>query len=149
MCLLIFHKWCSLLLPTQQKQYHLLCLIEWNCFKCKGTHRWALLIISFNHLIIINDTFTLFWSRKTSLIVEMFQLSFHVFTFAFHPEISSFFRRFLFHFYLICYPYFSTFHSKWLYGHLPYLFILSAISHFEIVLVLVMHFNLVGMLILF
>ena len=32
-----------------------------------------------------SHTFTLFWSRKTSVIVEIFQLSFH-------EEISSFFR---------------------------------------------------------
>ena len=35
-------------------------------------------------------TFTLFWLRKTSVIVETYQLSFHVFTCAFDPEISQF-----------------------------------------------------------
>ena len=34
--------------------------------------------------------FTLFLSRKSSVIVEIFQLSFHVFVCAFCPEISSF-----------------------------------------------------------
>ena len=34
----------------------------------------------------------LFWLRKTSVIVEMFQLRFHMFVCAFCPEISSFFQ---------------------------------------------------------
>ena len=38
-------------------------------------------------------TFTLFWLRKTSVIVETFQLSFRVFVCAVHPEIYSFFRQ--------------------------------------------------------
>ena len=37
-------------------------------------------------------TFTLFWLTKISVIVETFQLNFHEFVCAFHPEISSFFR---------------------------------------------------------
>ena len=41
--------------------------------------------------IMCSHTITLFRSRKTSVIVETFQLSFHVFMFAFHPEISLFF----------------------------------------------------------
>ena len=44
-----------------------------------------------------SHTFTLFWSRKTSVIVEVFQLSFCVFVCAFPLEISSFFgKSFLF-----------------------------------------------------
>ena len=38
-------------------------------------------------------TFTLFWLRKTSVIVEIFQWSFHVFVPAFYPEIFSFFGK--------------------------------------------------------
>ena len=39
-----------------------------------------------------SHTFFLFWLRKTSVIVETFQLNFRVFMCAFHPENSSFFR---------------------------------------------------------
>ena len=46
-------------------------------------------------------TFIVFWFRKTSTFVEMFQLSFCVFMCAFHLEISSFFgKSFLFLFLL-------------------------------------------------
>ena len=38
-----------------------------------------------------SHTFALLWSRKTSVIVKTFQLSFCVFMCAFHLEISSFF----------------------------------------------------------
>ena len=38
-------------------------------------------------------TFTLFWLRKTSVIVETYQLSFCVFIWNFHPEISVFSAR--------------------------------------------------------
>jgi hypothetical protein len=41
---------------------------------------------------VCSHTFTLFWMRKTFVIVETFYLSFCVFVCAFHPEISSFFR---------------------------------------------------------
>ena len=41
--------------------------------------------------IVCSHTFTLFWLRKISVIVETFQLSFRVFICAFHLEISSFF----------------------------------------------------------
>ena len=37
-------------------------------------------------------TFTLFWSRNTSVIIKTFQLSFCVFVCAFRPQMSSFFR---------------------------------------------------------
>ena len=39
-----------------------------------------------------SHTFTLFWSRKTSVIIKTFQLSFHVFMCVFHLEISSIFQ---------------------------------------------------------
>ena len=53
-------------------------------------------------------------SRKTSVIIETFQLSFHVFVCAFCLEISSFFVRVSSFFpppYFLCYPYFRTFLS--------------------------------------
>ena len=37
---------------------------------------------------VCSHTFTLFWSRKTSVIIETFQLSFRVFMCAFHPKFS-------------------------------------------------------------
>ena len=40
-----------------------------------------------------SNIFTLFWLRKTSVIVKTYQLSFCVFICAFHPEISSFFQQ--------------------------------------------------------
>ena len=40
---------------------------------------------------LCSHTFTLFWSRKRSVIVKIFQL--RVYVYAFHPEISSFFGR--------------------------------------------------------
>ena len=40
---------------------------------------------------VCSHTFTLFWSRKTFVIVEMFQLSFHVIKWAFYLGIFSFF----------------------------------------------------------
>ena len=46
---------------------------------------------------VCSHTFILFWLRKTSVIVKTYQLNFHVFIWAFHLEISSFF-----------YPYFYT-----------------------------------------
>ena len=53
-----------------------------------------------------SHTFTLFWSRKTPVIVKIFQLSFHVFVCAFRPEIPSFFSKsflflFLFFYYIV------------------------------------------------
>ena len=38
-----------------------------------------------------SHTFILFWSRKTSVTVKTYQLSYHMFICAFHLEISSFF----------------------------------------------------------
>ena len=40
-----------------------------------------------------SDKFTLFWLRKTSEIIEMFQISCRVFVCAFPPEISSLFGK--------------------------------------------------------
>ena len=61
-----------------------------------------------------SDTFTLFRSRKTSVIVETFQVSFSVLMCAFHPEISSFFAKsFRFLFLFLCCLYFGTFLSTW------------------------------------
>ena len=48
----------------------------------------------------LDNTFSLFWSRKEFVIVKIFPLNFHVFVCAFHPEISSFF----FFTYLLCMP---------------------------------------------
>ena len=42
------------------------------------------------------NTFTLFWLRKTSVVVKLFQWIFCVFMCAFHPEISSFLQYFFF-----------------------------------------------------
>ena len=36
---------------------------------------------------VCKDTFTLFWLRKTSVIVEKFQLTFCVFMYVFHLEV--------------------------------------------------------------
>ena len=50
---------------------------------------------------------------KTSVIVKIFQLSFHVFVCAFRPEISSFFSKSfpcLFQ-NVLCFPYLDTFLS--------------------------------------
>ena len=71
-------------------------------------------------------TFTLFWSRKY-VIIEMFQLSFCVFMWAFHREISSF----LWQEFLLSYPAFllsivDTFLSMWSFSFLI-LFILIQI----------------------
>ena len=49
-------------------------------------------------------TFTFFWLKKSSVIVEKYQITFHVFVCAFPPEISSFFGEsfpFLFPFFVI------------------------------------------------
>ena len=48
-------------------------------------------------LTVCSHIFTLFWLRKTSVIVEILQLFFRMFVYAFHPDISSFFfcNRFL------------------------------------------------------
>jgi hypothetical protein len=43
-------------------------------------------------ITVCSHTFTLFSSRKISVIVETFQLSFRMFVSAFHPEICSLFR---------------------------------------------------------
>ena len=61
-----------------------------------------------------SHTFTLFWLRKTSVIVEMFQLSFHVFIkCAFNQEISSFFGKTFLSLFLLCYSYFGICLSTW------------------------------------
>ena len=56
------------------------CLSQSEETKCMWTHNKD------------GSTFTLSWVRKTSVIVETYQLSFLVFMCAFHPEISSFLR---------------------------------------------------------
>ena len=58
-----------------------------------------------------NSTFTLFWCKKTSVIIEKFQLSFHLSVCAFHLEILFFFlvKFSSFFSYFLCYPYFSSF----------------------------------------
>ena len=43
---------------------------------------------------VCSHTFILFWLRKTSVSIETYQLSFHMFICASHPEISSFFDEF-------------------------------------------------------
>ena len=53
--------------------------------KCMWTHGKGGAIFT-----MCSHTFTLFWSKKTSVIVEICQLSFHVFVCAFPPKISSF-----------------------------------------------------------
>ena len=40
---------------------------------------------------VCSHTFTLFWLRKTSVIIEIYKINLHVFVCAFPPEISSFF----------------------------------------------------------
>ena len=42
---------------------------------------------------VCSHTFTLFWSRKTSVIIKIFWLSFHVFACAFPMVISSIFGK--------------------------------------------------------
>ena len=46
--------------------------------------------------------FTPFWLNKTSVIVKMFPLSFHMFICAFHLEISSFFHKSFLSLFLFC-----------------------------------------------
>ena len=77
------------------------------------------------NILTITDTFldqkrvnlcehTLSWLRKTSVIVEMFQLSFRMFMCGFHQEISLFFgKSFFLPFLLLCYLYFGIFLSMW------------------------------------
>ena len=78
-------------------------------------NNWSILIIS---TIVILSLITsyyylwifLFWLRKTSVSVQMYQLSFHVFICGFHLGSLHFLVRvspFLFLF--LCYPYFSLF----------------------------------------
>ena len=55
---------------------------------CKCTVKMASRGVIFT---ICSNTFILFWLRKISVIINMFQLSFHVFICGFHLEISSFF----------------------------------------------------------
>ena len=43
--------------------------------------------LQWRHLVVCSHTFTLFWLRKTSVTVEIFQLSIRVFTCAFPAEI--------------------------------------------------------------
>ena len=60
---------------------------KWRVFWRKGTHKHM-------ETYLRNVcTFTLFWSRKTSVIVKISQIGFHVFVCAFSPEISSFFSK--------------------------------------------------------
>ena len=56
---------------------------------------WLLLkIVTGTIFSAYSHTFILFWLRKTSVSVKMYQLSFHVLICAFHPEISTFFDEF-------------------------------------------------------
>ena len=62
--------------------------------KCMWTHgkdgtTWARCAI----FTMCLQIFTLFWLRKTSVVVEIYQISFRVFVCAFHPEISLFFGK--------------------------------------------------------
>ena len=99
----------------------------WRDLQMKGTHKHteAELICFDNHRCISQSeeskcmwthgkdgTKDLFWSWKTSVIVEISQLSFHVFVCVFPPEISSFFGKsfpFLFPFFVLsvlrCFPF--------------------------------------------
>ena len=51
---------------------------------------------------ICSHIFNLFWLRKISVIIKIFQISFHVFVCAFPPEISLIFLS-----HILCYLYFS------------------------------------------
>ena len=56
-------------------------------------------------------TFTLFWFRKTSVIIKIHQISFHVVVCDFPPEISSFFIKsfpFFFHFFIFIFHFLFT-----------------------------------------
>ena len=57
---------------------------------CEQTVKTAPHESSLTVFTVCSHTFTLFWLRKTSVIIEMFQWSFHVFMCVFHLEISSF-----------------------------------------------------------
>ena len=66
----------------------------------------------------------------TSVIVEIYQISFCVFVCAFPPEISSFSGKsfpFLFPFFL-CYPYFDTFLFMWSVENKSELIVISGLS---------------------
>ena len=63
-------------------------------------------------------TFTLFWLRKISVIVKIYQISFHVFVYAFPPEISSFFGKsfpFLFLLFVLTVIWYFPFHVDCMY----------------------------------
>ena len=79
---------------------------------CELTERWRHMKVSitWRHLSVHSHRFILYWLGKASVIVKMCQLSFRVFTCAFHPEFSSFFgKSFLFLPLFFCHPYLGTF----------------------------------------
>ena len=73
---------------------------------CELTVKTALKLSFGAVFTVCSNTFTLFWSRKTSVTVETFQLGFRVFMCAFHPKISFVVRVSSFFPLFLCYPYF-------------------------------------------
>ena len=84
------------------------------------TERWNHMIMWW-HLSVCSHIFILFWLRKTSVTVETYQLSFHVFIFPFIWRPICFFgKSFLFLFLILCYLHLAT---------LPFLVISSVSLH--------------------
>ena len=71
---------------------------------------WCLLskTVTWRHPYCVFTYIYFYWLRRTSVIAETHQLSFHVFMFAFHRKISSFFSVKVFSFF----SYFCVFHSS-------------------------------------
>ena len=107
------------LLTKRAKERGNSCRKKWRILQMKDTHKHAeaslkrfgnhtclsrseeskcMWIHGKDGVTVSSPTLTLFWSRKTCVIVETFPWSFRVFMCAFHPVISSF----------LCYLYFST-----------------------------------------
>ena len=103
---------------SRWKSYINTCKLKWNFsiitdifLRQKRVNVWE---HTLKMALLCSHIFTLFWSRKTSVIIKTFQLNFHVFKWTFHPEIYSIFgKSFPFLFLFLCYPYFSTFLSMW------------------------------------
>ena len=83
----------------------------WKCFddhrclpqseerKCMWTHSKD--GITWCQIHSVSYIFTLFWSIKTSVIFEIFQISFCVFVCAFPPEIATFCSKNFSHFFVL------------------------------------------------
>ena len=77
-----------------------------------------------------SHTSTLFWLRKTSVIVKTFQLSFHTFVCLSSRDLLTFLVRVsTFFSYSLCYPYFDTFLSRWPHLYVMHLYIICCYKY--------------------